>query len=259
MIWLLAAVGVLGMAVGDVLAGVVWRLSAGQPGQWLILPCPSCAATRRPREFAGALARYLLRTRCRHCRARIGEGEMLLPLATVVVFVLLASRIGARPDLPAFLYLGAIGVALTAIDLACQRLPDVLTLPSYPVGIGLLALGLLGRDSSADLLRAVLGMAAFFGLYFLIALISPGGLGFGDVKLAGVVGLYLAWLSWGTWAVGLFAGFVLGGLTAVGLLLIGRAGRSTALPFGPFMLLGALVAILGGEPIARSYLDLAIR
>ena len=184
---------------------------------------------------------------------------MLLPLATVVVFVLLASRIGARPDLPAFLYLGAIGVALTAIDLACQRLPDVLTLPSYPVGIGLLALGLLGRDSSADLLRAVLGMAAFFGLYFLIALISPGGLGFGDVKLAGVVGLYLALLSWGTWAVGLLAGFVLGGLTAVGLLLIGRAGRSTALPFGPFMLLGALVAILGGEPIARSYLDLAIR
>jgi leader peptidase (prepilin peptidase)/N-methyltransferase len=81
-------------------------------------------------------------------------------------------------------------------------------------------------------------------------------MGFGDVKLSGVLGLYTGWLGWGAWAVGLFLGFFLGGLFGIALLVAKKGGRKTAVPFGPFMLLGALAAVLVGPELAQGYLDL---
>ncbi len=86
----------------------------------------------------------------------------------------------------------------------------------------------------------------------------PEGDGFGDVKLAGLLGLYLGWVGWGALAVGSFAAFVLGGVFSVGLLMLRRAGRKTGIPFGPWMLLGAAVGIVWGEQIFQAYLDLML-
>jgi leader peptidase (prepilin peptidase)/N-methyltransferase len=97
-------------------------------------------------------------------------------------------------------------------------------------------------------------MAVLYALYFLIAIAKPGGMGFGDVKLAGVLGLYLGWVGWGALAVGTFLGFLIGGLVGIALMIGGRATRRTGLPFGPFMLVGALIAILVGERLADAYL-----
>ena len=113
-----------------------------------------------------------------------------------------------------------------------------------------------GEPAWSALLRAVLGCAILFVFYFIVAFAYPAGMGFGDVKLAGVLGLYLGWVGWGSLAVGAFGAFLLGGVFAVILLVGRRAGRKSGIPFGPWMLLGAMLGIVAGPSIWRSYLDL---
>ena len=150
--------------------------------------------------------------------------------------------------LPVAGYLALVGSALAVIDARTHRLPDALVLPSYPVLAVLLGLaGLLVPDGGA-LVRALAGGLGLYGAYFLLAL-APSGLGFGDVKLAGLIGAVLAWCGWAELAVGASAAFFLGGTWAVVLLSTRRAGRRSAIPFGPFMLAGALLGLIGGRSV----------
>lgn len=161
-------------------------------------------------------------------------------VTTLVVVGLLGWRVGLSPVLPAFLYLGVVGVLLTFIDIALKRLPDLLTLPSYGFGMALLALAFDG----GRFVHALIGMVALFLLYAVQWLIVPSQLGMGDVKLSGVLGLYLGWLGLSAWMTGVIAGFFLGGLYAITLLVTRRATRKSSIPFGPFMLAGALLGIM---------------
>ncbi len=255
MIALALAAAVLGLLVGSFLNVVIWRVPRGESVVRPSSHCPSCGAAVRRRDNVPVLSWLALRGRCRDCRGAISPRYAAVELSTAALFAVLALRFGFSLALPAYLYLAAVSVALALIDLDVRRLPDVLTLPSYVVGAVLLALASLGEQDPWAFLRALLGMAALFAVYFLLAFAHPGGMGWGDVKLAGVLGLYTAWLGWGPWAVGLFAGFFLGGVVAVGLLLAGRAGRKSAVPFGPFMLCGALLTVLVGEPLTRLWLS----
>ena len=97
-----------------------------------------------------------------------------------------------------------------------------------------------------------------YALYFAVCFAYPAGMGFGDVKLSGVLGMATAWLGWGAWAVGLFAGFLLGGVFGIALIALGRGGRKSKVPYGPFMLAGALVAVLVGQQLADAYLALTV-
>lgn len=214
--------------------------------------CPSCRAPIRPRDNVPVLSWLVLRGRCRGCHAPISARYPLVEALTAGLFAVMAVRFGLVAELPAYLYLVAVGVALALIDLDVKRLPDMLTLPSYVVGFVLL--GLASLDDGPALLRAVLGAAAMFALYFALCFAYPAGMGFGDVKLSGVLGLYTAWLGWQAWAAGLLLGFLFGGVFGIGLVLARKGGRKTAVPFGPFMLLGALVAILVGQPLVQGYL-----
>jgi leader peptidase (prepilin peptidase)/N-methyltransferase len=156
----------------------------------------------------------------------------------------------------AFFYLASVSIALALIDLDTHKLPNVIVLPSYVVGIVLFGAATVVSGSPTAILTAGLGMAAMFLAYLLMALVYPPGMGLGDVKLAGVLGLYLGWLGWGAVAVGAFSAFILGGAYAVVLLLLRRANRKSGIPFGPWMLLGAWVGVFAGETIARGYLAL---
>ncbi len=167
-------------------------------------------------------------------------------ITTAVVDAVLVWRLGIDAALPAFLVLGAFGVVLGAVDLATRRLPDPLVLGSLAAGVVLLGPAAAVAGDAEPLLRAAAGMVALFGLYLALALVNPAGLGFGDVKLAGVLGLHLAWLGWDVLLGGALAGFLLVALVALVLLAAGRVDRSTELPFGPFMLLGALLGICTG-------------
>jgi leader peptidase (prepilin peptidase)/N-methyltransferase len=158
----------------------------------------------------------------------------------------------------AYLYLAAISVALTLIDLDTRRLPDAIVLPSYVVLAVLFTAACLAGASWEALLRAVAGGLALFAFYFVLRLVRPGGMGGGDVKLAGVLGAALGWVGWGALVVGGFAAFVLGGVFAVALMVRRRAGRGTAIPFGPWMIAGAWIGILAGEQIARWYVGMLV-
>jgi leader peptidase (prepilin peptidase) / N-methyltransferase len=246
---------VLGLAVGSFLNVVVWRVPRGESVVSPPSHCPVCEHPVRPRDNVPVLSWLLLRGRCRDCSNPISLRYPLVELGTSAVFVVLTIRIGFSAELPAYLYLGAIGVALALIDIDVKRLPNVIVLPSYIVSAVLLAAAALVEQEWADLLRAGLGMAALYAFYFVLALVYPRGMGFGDVKLAGVLGGYLGWLGWAEVVSGGFLGFLFGGVVGGGLMLARRAGRRSMIPFGPFMLAGALVAILWGGALADLYLD----
>ncbi len=248
--------GLLGLLIGSFLNVVIHRVPRGESVVRPPSHCPGCGNPVAPRDNVPLLSWLLLRGRCRHCGMRISVRYPLVEALTGILFALLAWRLGPTAALPAFLYLVAIGVALALIDLDVKRLPNVLTLPSYVVAPSLLLVAVLGEATLSDWLRALGGLAALYGVYFALAFAYPAGMGFGDVKLAGILGLYLGWLGWATWAVGLLAGFFLGGGAGILLLLLGRAGRKSAIPFGPFMLLGALIAVLFGSPIASAYAEI---
>src|SRR3954469_15057557 len=250
--------GVLGLLIGSFLNVVIWRVPRGES---IVRPpshCPACDTPIAPRDNIPVVSWLLLRGKCRSCGARISARYPAVELLTAALFAGLAAYFGPVAQLPAFLYLAAVGVALAMIDLDLQRLPDVLTLPSYAVGVVLLGIASAVHHDGWSMVRALIGMAALFGFYFTVAVIAPRGMGFGDVKLAGVLGLYLAWLGWGQLVVGAFAAFLIGGLVSIGLVLFAEAGGKTKVPFGPFMLLGALVGIFAGHSIAHAYTSFAI-
>jgi leader peptidase (prepilin peptidase)/N-methyltransferase len=247
---------VLGLAIGSFLNVVIWRVPRKESVVSPPSACPRCETPIRPRDNIPVAGWLLLRGRCRDCAEPISARYPLVELATGVLFAVLAVRFEADPVLPAYLYLGAIGIALAMIDIDVKRLPDAIVLPSYPVAAVLLAVGAGFGSDSGDLLRAALGGAAMYVFYFALAFAYPAGMGFGDVKLAGVLGAYTAWLGWGAWGVGLFGGFLLGGLWGIGLIALTDGGRKSKVPFGPFMLLGVLIAVLWGQGLADGYLDL---
>ena len=253
MIVLLCAV--LGLAVGSFLNVVIHRVPRGESVVSPPSACPGCGEAIRPRDNVPVLSWLLLRGKCRSCGQPISPRYPVVELACAVLFAVMALRFGLDPVLPAYLYLAAVGLALAVIDLDCKRLPNALTLPSYPVAVLLLGTGEFFHSDSGDLLRALLGGAAMYALYFALCYAYPAGMGFGDVKLAGVLGMYTAWIGWGAWCVGLFLGFFLGGIFGILLIAAQRGDRKTKVPFGPFMLIGVLIAVLAGEELARAYLD----
>jgi leader peptidase (prepilin peptidase)/N-methyltransferase len=173
----------------------------------------------------------------------------LVELATAGLFGAVAARFGLTPALPAFLYLTSVAVALAVIDLDVRRLPNRIVLPSYLVGAVLLIAASGSRGDWPAVPRGLAAMAVLFAGYFALAWVYPGGMGFGDVKLAGLIGLYLGWLGWSAVWLGTLTGFLLGGLAAAVLLATRRAGRRTAIPFGPAMLAGALFAVIATDPV----------
>ncbi|MEQ0560148.1 prepilin peptidase [Amycolatopsis sp. NEAU-NG30] len=246
---------VLGLLVGSFLNVVVHRVPRGESVVRPPSRCPDCGQEIRARHNVPVLGWLVLRGRCAACGRRISVRYPLVELGTAVLFTLLALRFGL-PDLPAFLYFGAIGIALALIDLDCRRLPDAIVLPSYPVLAALLTASAWWRDDWWSLARAGIGGAALFAFYLVLALVHPAGMGFGDVKLAGLLGGVLGYLSWTALLLGAFGGFLLGAVAGVVVLAAGKGGRKTALPFGPFMIAGALLAIFFADPLGQAYLRL---
>jgi leader peptidase (prepilin peptidase)/N-methyltransferase len=250
MVILLAPVALLGLAIGSFLNVVIHRVPRNAS---LVRPasrCPHCGAGIRARHNVPVLGWLLLRGRCADCRTRVSVRYPLVEAGTAVLFTLVAWRFGWSAAVPAYLYLTAVGIALAVIDLDTHRLPDRIVVPSYVVGGVLLAAA--SRDW-ATAGRAAAGLTGLFALYFVIAFLRPGGMGFGDVKLAGLLGLYLGWLGWSSLLVGAFAGFALGALAGVVLLVAGRAGRRSEVAFGPYMIAGVFLAMFVATPVATWY------
>ncbi len=169
--------------------------------------------------------------------------RLAAPPLTALAFGSLAWRFGHQFDLLPYSVLAALGVALSLIDLAEQRLPSVLVYIGIALVGALLATSAMLHSRGPDLLRALTGMALLTAFYLVLALSSRGGLGSGDVKLGGLLGLALGWLSWSALITATFLGWFAAALTWLLLHTAQRRLRGSLLPMGPFLLFGALLTI----------------
>jgi prepilin signal peptidase PulO-like enzyme (type II secretory pathway) len=166
-------------------------------------------------------------------------------LVTAAAFAGLWLRFGASPLVPALCFLAAVGVPLAFIDARHKRLPDLLTLPSYPAALLLLGVAApFVRSGGRHFVYGLIGMAAVWLFFVLQAFVYPAGIGWGDVKLSGVVGLYLGWFGAGAVLAGIVGGYLLAAAAGIGLLVSRRATRRSQIPFGPFMIAAALAVLL---------------
>jgi leader peptidase (prepilin peptidase) / N-methyltransferase len=249
----LVLAGVLGLAVGSFLNVLIYRLPRHESLMFPASHCPACETPIRPRHNVPIASWLLLRGRCAACAEPISLRYPLVEAITAALFVAITARFGLTLVLPAYLYLAAIAVALAMIDFDAQRLPDAIVLPSYVVAIVLLVPAALTHADWSAAARSLVSMALLWLGFFALRLIHPKGMGYGDVKLAGLLGLFLGWVSWSSVIIGALCGFVLASVVAGTLLATRRATRKTAMPFGPYMLAGALLALFVAAPISTWY------
>lgn len=258
---LIAAAAMWGAAAGLLVPRAAYRLSV-EPDQPWRAACPA------GHPLAGPARGWLGCAVCTRCAAGIGSpagspadavssgvaGAATAvrracygPVAvTGVACGSIAAATGTRPELGVWLLLAPLAVLLALVDRAVHRLPDTLTLPLAAVTAVLLGAATLLPEHAGSWPTALLGGLALGGGYFVLFLINPNGMGFGDVKLALTLGQVLGWYGWPVLFIGTFAGFMLGSLYGLGLVVLRRVGRKSAIAFGPFMICGALLGLLYG-------------
>ena len=249
-----AGCALLGLAIGSFLNVVIHRVPEHRS---IVKPrsaCPSCGTEIAGRDNIPVVSWLLLRGRCRTCKARISPRYPLVELTTAVVFALLGARFSDSWALPAFLMLAAGLIALSGIDLDTYLLPKRVVYPTLFATAALLLVAGLVEGDTRGLAEAAAGGLIGFGVLFLIHLISPKGMGFGDVRLAGVVGMAMGWVELPLVGVGLFFAFLLASVVGVTLMAVKRKGRKDRVPFGPFLAAGAVLAVLVGQKVLDVYL-----
>jgi leader peptidase (prepilin peptidase) / N-methyltransferase len=227
-----------GAVAGALLPRAAYRFSVPPEERWRE-SCPG----------GHPVAGWMGRARCVRCpwpQSSYGPSGLLLATVTALVCAALAAATGTRPELGVWLLLAPLAVLLAVVDLRVQRLPDVVTLPLAGAALGLLALVTLVPEHAGDWLTALLATLALGAGYYVLWLVNPGAMGFGDVKLALGAGAALGWYGWPTVLLGTFAGFLFGALYGGALVVARRAGRKTMIPFGPFLIAGAFAGLLIG-------------
>ncbi len=243
----------LGLVVGSFLNVVIHRVPEKQSVVRPRSHCPRCDATLKPWDNVPVVSWLLLHGRCRNCRGAISIRYPLVEVTTAALFVAAAVRLGADPVLPAFLVVFAALLAISAVDLERYIVPNRILYPALFMAAPLLVVAAILDGDWSSLRDAALGGALAWVLLFAIHMASPKGMGFGDVRLAGLIGMLLGWLSIGHVLLGLFLAFLTAAVTGVGLMVTGVRGRKDRVPFGPFLALGAITAVFVGGPVLSWY------
>ena len=246
--------GFVGLLIGSFVNVVAYRIPQGISVITPASACPSCGHEIRSRDNLPVIGWLMLRGRCRDCDAPISIRYPMVEAATAGTFAAAAGLLGPVWVLPAHLWFGGVTIALVLTDLDIKRIPNRILYPGTIVAAFLLGGGAVLDGDLAQFGRAVVGGAGYFSLLLLVALVARGGFGFGDVKLAFLLGMFTAYRAWGSLFVAVLGSFVIGGLLSIGLLAARRVGRKDAIPFGPSMVLGSYVGIAFGESLARWYI-----
>jgi leader peptidase (prepilin peptidase)/N-methyltransferase len=250
---LIVICGLFGLAIGSFLNVVIYRVPLGKS---LVSPrsaCPACGTQLAERDNIPVLSWLLLRGRCRTCHEPISARYPLVELACAALFAGLAARFGYNWALPAYLVLFAGLLALSVIDVETLKLPKVIV---WPLSVAVAALFVLAAAITGQwhfLWVGVISGAIWFAVFFLMNLASPRMLGFGDVRLAPVLGLALGWLGWRYVVLGFFAANLIGAVIGIALIASKRISRQQQIPYGVFLALGCAVAVFAGTELLRPF------
>lgn len=244
------AAAVLGLVVGSFLNVVVYRVPREESIAFPPSHCPSCQTPILRRHNIPVLGWLMLRGRCASCAQHISVRYPLVEAGTAALFAAITVRFGLSAQLPAYLFLAAVGLTLALIDRDTHRLPNSILLPSYVVGILLLVPASAQRGDWHGTLRAASGMAALAGIYFMLGLVYPPVINFGVVKLAGLFGLFLGWLSLAALLVGAIGGIL---LAVGGRALSAPSTHRVVLTLGPAIAGAAGAALFVTTPLVHWY------
>ena len=244
--------GLFGLLVGSFLNVVIHRVPRRESVVRPRSRCPRCGNQLSDRDNIPVVSWLLLRGRCRHCGMSIAPRYPLVEALTGLLFAGVGARFGADWAVPAFLVFTGCLLAVAFIDLEHFIVPNKVLLATVAVG-GPLLLAAAAADGWSHARDALIAATVGFGLLLVVNLVYPAGMGMGDVKLAGVEGLFLGYLGVGHLLLGLFLGFLLGSVGGVALIASGIRSRKDHIPFAPFLAAGAYLALLAGEVLLDIY------
>lgn len=242
----------LGTCIGSFLNVCIFRLPNDESIVFPASHCPNCNNKLKAYDNIPILSFLLLAGKCRFCRTKISWQYPLVELATGILFALAAVRFGLSWNTLIALILISVSIVVSLIDLKIQIIPNVISLPG--IGLGLAAS--LVPVSPVQFFNALTGMLLGGGIFYLVAVVSKGGMGGGDIKLIAMFGAFLGWQKC---LLTIFVGVLLGSVVGIILMLLKRKGRKDPIPFGPFLCIGALVSLFYGQAIIRWYLQLNAR
>lgn len=251
-ILLIVIFGLFGAAVGSFLNVCIDRLPSGKS---LISPpsyCDSCRKRVPLRDLVPVFSYLLLRGRCRYCNARIPMRVFWVELGTTLLFALTTWHFGPGAQLGVTLFYFCLFIVIGVIDLEHKLILNKIVYPTAVVAL-LIDAFLSPQNIIGGLVNGIIGAAIGFFFLLIVAILSRGGMGFGDVKMAGLIGLAVGFPQT---IVALLLGILAGGLVAAGLLVSGVKKRKEGIPFGPFLSLGTIAALIWGNAIVNWYLTL---
>src|SRR5688572_20374898 len=243
----LVASVVMGLVIGSFLTVVADRVPRGASVLAPPSACGSCGHRLTAPDLVPIGSWIALRGTCRHCGTAIGAEPLVIELANTALFVAFGLKFGAEAVLVAYWCLAAALVALVWIDLQEFRLPREITYVAFTISLMIMMNAAVIDREYGNLRDALLGAGIALLIMWVIFIASRGGMGDGDVRLAPLLGLHLGYISLAIVPVGLFFGFLIGAVVGLVMMATSKAGRKTALPFGPFLAAGTVVAIFSGE------------
>lgn len=253
---LIAVSSLVGLVIGSFLNVVAHRVPLGRsvvrPGS----ACPDCNTPIRSTDNIPVIGWLRLRGRCRDCASPISARYAVVEAATGLIFGLIAWWAGATALLPSYLFFAATTIALVLTDLDHKRLPDRIVFTGTGLTVALFIGGSVLESQTGRLPTAFGGGLAYLVLFFVLFMVTPGGFGFGDVKLAFLLGFVMAYSGWVELVVGIFGAFLIGGAAGTAIMLFTDRGRKAKMPFGPAMMAAAWVAVVWGDAIGGWYLSL---
>lgn len=206
--------------------------------------CDSCRATISPLDSVPLISFASLRGRCRSCKELINRWDLSAEVCAVAVGAVVGWRVGVVAELPAFLVLGLVSVVVVLVDARLHKIATRMIYPAAAVSFVLLAIaGLIHHDGNA-VLRAGLGGLAASAFIWLLIIVYPAGMGEGDARLLLMLGMFLGWHGWRFVYIGVLAGFMLGSVFGIFLMIVRKAGRKTQIAFGPYLCAGAMFVAL---------------
>jgi leader peptidase (prepilin peptidase) / N-methyltransferase len=250
---ILALMGLLGLAIGSFLNVVIYRVPRHESIMFPASRCTVCQTPIKPWHNVPVFSWLALRGRCAACHAVISPRYFFVELATAGLFVAITLRFRLAAELPAYLYLGAAAITLLMIGLDLRQLPNKIVLPSYFVTVLLFVPAGAAGGTITEVVRALIGMTALWAVFFAVAIAFPAVMTFNDANLAGLMGLYLGWLSWAALLIGGFGTFLLGAVGTATLLVTRRKPPATTAPFGSLLIVAAALAVFIAVPVTHWY------